>query len=461
MTFPNEVQINAWADGEVRGDLDPALESRILGRGIEAKQGILPAPLTSQTEWQHRDVGWGLVLPENTALAAKDRAHSSDAPQPIRDLHELRGGPIFRVGPDWRPGTLRRYYPDGSAADIAVGAGMIGTGKGRIPRYLLIAGGPEIIPWEVQYDLHYAHFVGRLDLERQGLRHYVDALLRGWSERAPQKPHSLIWSVDHGSHDITHLLRRAIGLPMHKRFANDPDPKLVAGARYLDKSNATNQALANAIKDHRPALIVTTSHGNTAPLNDTDSMRTDLGLLVDAAQTCLDPADLGGDYAPSGAVWLAQACCSAGSTATSGYDSLLTPGSKADNVLKAVAACGNTTARLPRTLLGSRHPLAAFVGHIEPTFDWTIRHPETNQFMSASLLGAFHQLLFSGHPVGMAIEEIRKTSGSFLTSYDIAKRRLINDQDHTQLGPILALQLAARDWQSIVLLGDPTVTVYP
>ena len=111
--------------------------------------------------------------------------------------------------------------------------------------------------------------------------------------------------------------------------------------------------------------------------------------------------------------------------------------------------------------LAQEHPLAAFIGHVEPTFDWSIKHPETGQFMTNSLLQAFHQKLFTGHPVGMAMDEIRETGASFLNSENIAEDRLINDRDEDALGTLLSIKLAARDWQSIVLLGDPTVTVYP
>lgn len=461
MTFPIDVQINAWADGDVRGGIDPTLRSRILGLDIEAKNTSLPALRVSATQWRDPSVGWGLVLPENLNLSPAARATPTDAPEAIRDLYEERGGPVFRVGADWRPGTLRRYAPGGSVMDVALGSSRVGTAPGSIPRYLLIVGGPDVIPWAVQYDLQFAHYVGRLDLDETGLRHYVDALMSGWSARPPVKSHTLVWSVDHGGGDITRLMRRTIGRPMYKRFVNDGDQALADGALFLDRADATHGALTDTIGTHRPSLIVTTSHGETWPLNDSAVMRANLGLLIDGDKKRLDPAMLGGDGNPSGAVWFAQACCSAGSSRVSGYKGILTSGSKADNVLQAVAACGASTAPLPRALLGAENPLAAFVGHVEPTFDWSIKHPETGQYMTTSLFETFHQMLFTGHPIGMAMAGVRETGASFLNSYDIARRSLIDESDEEALGTLLSVKLAARDWQSIVLLGDPTVTVYP
>ncbi len=461
MAFPATVSINAWGpDGDSTSPLDPGLPRRILAERLLARPQDLPAVLADPKDWRHPDVGWGLVLPENLALPAADRATAIDAAEPIRALHAARGsGPVFRVGAGWRPGTLRRYAADGAVMDVAVGAQMVGTGPGRIPRYLLLVGSPAEIPWEVQYDLHQTFYVGRLDLPSDGLARYVDALLTDWAANEPDPAQTLGWSVDHGGGDITTLMAATVGTPMHQRFANDPDAALRAGARFLTGHQATHAGLAAAIAAARPALITTTSHGATTPLTDTAAMRAGLGLLVDADFAALDPGLLTGDAAPGGAVWFAQACCSAGSAARSAYVGLVTEGSRVDRVLKAVADCGDTTAPLPRALLGGARPLRAFVGHVEPTFDWTLRHPETHQFMTMALLNCFYQALFTGAPIGMALQSVRATAGSIFNSYDLARQILSSTGDTAQLGPILALQLMARDWRSIVLLGDPTCRV--
>jgi hypothetical protein len=45
-------------------------------------------------------------------------------------------------------------------------------------------------------------------------------------------------------------------------------------------------------------------------------------------------------------------------------------------MLKNIAAtAGARISPLPRALLGAEKPLRAFVGHVEPTFDWTLRDP--------------------------------------------------------------------------------------
>lgn len=463
MTLPETLTLNAWSGRPATGNVDPDYGSRILGRELVGQQGPLPAAPVDRANWRHPEVGWGVILPDDPSVPPEKRAGVADedgVPAIARLVAERGNAPVLRAGPTTPRGFLKRYFPDGRVQDAGLASGQFGIGPGQVPRYLLIVGSPARIPWQVQYDLHFSRFVGRLDLDPEGLGHYVDALLSGWKYHAPEAANTLVWSVDNGD-GITGLMERAVGKPLFGRFANDTDPALRAGARFFSGNQATRAGLTDAIANHRPSLIVTTSHGRTAPLDDTAAMAAGLGLPIDTDFTALDPTAIGGDSAPAGAIWFAQACCSAGSIAETAFEGILTAGSDADRILKAVAACGDLTAPLPKALLGSSAPLRAFVGHVEPTFDWSLRNPETKQFMSTSVLECFHRWLFTGHPIGLAMAQLRETAGQYLTSFDIARRALVERNDLAQLGPILALQLAARDWQSIVLLGDPTVSIYP
>ena len=459
--FPQDIQINAWANSAVFGEIDPTLQTRIVGRDAPMRKTALPVAKSSLKHWHKSDVGWGLVLPDNPQLSPDHRGTSIDAPEPIQELHAKRGGPVFRINETWEPGRLLQYLEDGTPVQPLLSANNIGMDPGHVPKYLLIVGGPDVIPWQVQYDLQYSHFTGRLDLDEAGLRNYVRALMNDWHGMTPNASNTLVWSVDHGKPDITYWLRRTIGKVLHKKFAKDADLALKDGAKVISKSEATHRALADGLRVHRPSLIATTCHGETWPLNDPATMRTHLGLLIDGEKARVDLSALSGAAAPAGAIWYAHACCSAGATGTSAYSDVLKPGSTAHDVVTAVTTCGEVIAPLPRTLLGAPRPLAAFVGHVEPTFDWTIRHPDTGQYLSNAIMDCFYQALFTGQPIGMALSDLRSTSGSLLTSLSIAEKLLREEGDTAQLGNILSLDLSAHDWQSVVLLGDPTVTVPP
>ena len=73
-------------------------------------------------------------------------------------------------------------------------------------------------------------------------------------------------------------------------------------------------------------------------------------------------------------------------------------------MLLAVAGLGAQVAPLPRALLGAKRPLRAFVGHVEPTFDWTIRNPESKQALTDTIIQALYNHLYQEErePLGFA-----------------------------------------------------------
>ncbi len=458
MDWPESFQINAWAGAEAANssDVTDETKSRLLARGIVGEALDLgPQPAKPQ-DWAHPEVGWGLVMADDDKESAADKAAGKDAPEPLRQLLAARGdAPVLRYRKELEPkGQLRRYYRDGAHQDIMLSALGFGTARARIPRYLLIWGTPEVIPWSMQYQLQTARYVGRIDLTGEALKRYVRALIDDWNDGPLQAKNTTVWAADHGPADITRLMRNAVAAPLHKKFADDNDPAYRDGATYLTAAAATHDKLIADLAARQPSLVATTSHGATGPLDDVPLMRSRLGLPVDHQHRALDPGTLLAQWQPAGAVWFAQACCSAGSSAETAYDGLVKAGSTVDRILKGVAACGAMTAPLPRALLGAERPLRAFVGHVEPTFDWTLRHPDTRQFLSEPLIRAFYEGLYTGLPVGMALEACRIAASSLLGTYQLA----VDDLKATRegAGGVLAIELMAKDWRSLVLLGDPT-----
>jgi hypothetical protein len=111
-------------------------------------------------------------------------------------------------------------------------------------------------------------------------------------------------------------------------------------------------------------------------------------------------------------------------------------------------------APFPQALLSAEKPAKAFVGHVEPTFDWSMRQNSTGQFLTNPLLDTFYQRLFSGEPIGMALDSCRRmASGLLNASYGTSIIEV--GEGKSRSGEILALQLMANDWRSFVLLGDP------
>jgi hypothetical protein len=214
-----------------------------------------------------------------------------------------------------------------------------------------------------------------------------------------------------------------------------------------------------ALAEKSPALVVSTSHGMTGPLNDKDVLQSQLGAPVDVNYAALGQQLLAG-WKPSGAIWYANACCAAGADGTSRYNDLMSADGGVGAMLRGVAsAAGATISPLPKFLLGMERPLRAFVGHVEPTFDWTLQDPLTKQVTSATLCNALTTRLYMNYernPIGWALHKVYDEAGSFFGAFQAA----ITDVNGGVPGArdfALYRQLAAMDRQTTVILGDPTV----
>jgi hypothetical protein len=177
---PSALRVNAWDGTRSPVGALPASTPWALLKAGDAKQFTLAPPgEVDERNWRDPAVGWGLVLPDDPALGAKEKAAAADAPEPLQRLVEAREAPVLRYQPA-DPGRLHRYYEDGSTEGLLIAAPQYGVAREKLPRYLLIAAPPTTIPWVAQYELSSRFYVGRLDLPEAGLKNYVDALLDDW-----------------------------------------------------------------------------------------------------------------------------------------------------------------------------------------------------------------------------------------------------------------------------------------
>jgi hypothetical protein len=366
-------------------------------------------------------------------------------------------GPILRYRSEGLNGFLRRYYANGlPATDLDVASQRTGTGDAQIPKYLLIYGGPAEIPWRAQYALNMSRCVGRIDLEGDALERYISYLVGDWAgaECNPLAP--VIWSVNFGGSDITSLMQQVLADALAKRFAGDAD---FGGAVHLRDKDATGAALAEAISKH-PGLVVTTSHGMTGPAAQPGSLADQLGLLVDTDHALVSADILPAAAVPGGAIWYSHACCSAGSDAASQCADLFPPGHPIGDTLREVSRnAGNATAPLVKHLFSAPTPVRAFIGHVEPTFDWTLRDPFTAGTLGDSFVSALYDRLYVKRtPLALAFEAVFREAGTFLTNWAQAIAD-VNKDKPSAAGLATYWQVAALDRQSIVIFGDPAVTL--
>jgi hypothetical protein len=463
-TWPTTFNINAWTGEEpVSGEVSPKAKAWTLRAKPPAARASLAVEPEDPANWRDSRVGWGLVLVDREGLSQEERVTGSDAPEPIQVLLKERGNaPIFRY-PCPSPYRLTHLRNYASGIDVDINGAPRGLDPDALPQYLLIYGTPAEIPWDFQYVLSTNRLVGRLDLQGDALNNYIQALLNEWKDSSSHIEQAVVWAADYGN-DITHLMRDAIAAPVYTKWRKDNT--LRDTAVFLDGSvtNASAAALITTISQKKPALIVTTSHGQTGPLSDPREMKANLGLPIGQDFQAIDPEQLLATWEPDGAIWYAHACCSAGCDAVTLYGCvgqtdpalcLVKPGSTIDRVLKGLTGLGALVAPMPNALLGAKKPLRAFIGHVEPTFDWTIQQPATGQFLTSNIQRALYDNVYLPMPIGLALQEWYKSLAGLYTASD--RLRALYDGKEDTLIPLLHCQLTARDRQSMVILGDPTV----
>ena len=391
-SLPATLTINAWTgpgDPPPRADLAPGAEKWGTGGALPPPQQVLFDEPADPLDWAHPAVGYGIVLreeaPQSDGVA---KAAGSNVPPGVRAILDARPSTVLLY---WEPGLgpnhVRRYLRDGTSKTPAIGLSPFGVKPpAQLPRYVLIVGGPDAIPWTVQYAFGTRHAVGRLPFTDGRLDNYVTVLLNDWAGLPVERTAPLMWTVDRTG-DITAQMRALIADPLAAQLT---DPRL-PGFLHLPGAAATGSALIDGLHDLRPALLATSSHGATP--ESPAALAAILGQPVDATDEPVPVDDLDGAL-PPGAIWFSQACCSAGSAGPSSYVGLLPPTSTAAVITSRVAQLGSTVAPAPLRLLGRKHPIRAFLGHVEPTFDWTLRVAATGQGLGHHIVSALSTNLY-------------------------------------------------------------------
>lgn len=461
LAIPTRLRLNAWTGG--RSGVSGRVAEEATGWAVRRRlqrmdRRLLAAEPADPRDWRDPRVGWGLVLPDRDGLSDAELATAADAPGPIGDLvRDRAGAPVLR----YRHGeytSLRRYYPDRPCRPLSLAGSEFGTGDDRLPRYLLIYGSPAEIPWDLQYALNARFAVGRLSLTGQPLANYIAALLRGWPQPSSSPFRAIVWATDHGPKDMSATMKRTVATPIATALQLDPD--IGAAALFLRRqgAGATAETLRRAIAETRPGLIVTTSHGKAGDEGGAPTTPEDLGLPVGEDGSLVRPGDLLADWQPDGAIWYAHACCSAGSSGDTIFDGLFGADTTVGRLLASVAGLDSLVAPLPQALLGHERPLRAFIGHVEPTFDWTIAAPATGQPLAAGVRAGVYDGLYDStgaQPVGLSFNAYYEPIGVLAAQQETLRRAM--DRGTDVGSQALATQLSARDRMSTVILGDPTV----
>ena len=438
MTVESLARLATSAPPDRTGAELAARHRRVTERVYAPKQGVDPTDL-AQT-------GWGVVFAQDVdprVVAALtpllERRHAQAGGRVEARYREFMGRDGYLRG-ESKQDFLRRHHSGPGPVDPDV-----------IPYYLLLVGGPDQIPFEIQYQLDVQHAVGRI--------HFDD--VAGYARYAANVVAAETRTPRTESARLSFFAAR-----------NDDDPATALSCEHLvtplstalsDGSWAVRSFIgADASKDglrallsgaERPDLLFTATHGVGFPAGHTDQ-RAAQGALV-----CQDwPGPRRGKIGPgdwfaapdipdadlTGMIAFLFACFGAGTPRFDEFD-------RGPDDRRALAPHPFVGA-LPQALLGREAGALAVVGHVDRalgySFVWPGAGRQTEVYRSTlAELGA-------GQPIGSALEYIGDRYAELATDLNQAVTDA-NEGWRADEEMLAGLFAAHADARGFVLLGDP------
>jgi peptidase C25-like protein len=354
--------------------------------------------------------------------------------------------------------------------------GSLGT---NAPRYVLIVGGPQEIPFSFQPILDLAAMVGRVHFEDLAdLESYVSKVIRlEEAKDAITSPEALFFAPDYGMDalgdaDPTYYSRRYMVAPLAARA----QPDWAVTPKLLEEGGATKSGLAETLRDSKASLIYTASHGIGAITEDLATQKRLNGAICcqsDGTEARDEDWLFTADDVPTdrdtpfleGAIFFQFACFGYGTPAQSDF-------AHWDIGYPEQNAPEDFIAALPSRLLAHPRGPIGYIGHLDTAWLHGFvdpEDPEASELLAerfnprlAPFRTAIDVLLAQGQTAGMALEHMNLRFSEYnatLTRYqDQLERRTLTDT------PKFRAQLAddfisRGDAQNYMILGDPAVSL--
>ena len=335
----------------------------------------------------------------------------------------------------------------------------------KVPQYILMVGGPELLPFHFQALLDTIANVGRLEFDSlETLGQYAEKVIR--LETAPEpvvRREAILFAPDGGLNDPTYFSRKYMVKPLNDHIKEQLSFQTTA----LMGNDATKQNLVNVLTGAKPALVYTASHGLGLTGDPIDRQKRLNGAICCQSQGALTLGDLFcADDVPldkpflEGAVFFQFACYGYGTPAESDYAHWL------DNVPEKYADV-DFIAALPRRLVGHPRGPIAYVGHLDTAFLHGFTDQDDPHIMDRwhariqPFLHAVNQFL-EVQPSGLAMEDMNK-------KYSVCNVMLNNVYDRLQRGKFKWTPETERrfvdtwiirgDAQNYMIFGDPAASL--
>ncbi len=400
-----------------------------------------------------RAAGW-------TYLVAKDDPQRDAIEAALAPLAEHRGmtlDPLVFDEPD----------PDEWATWIEDNYHMLELDGTPPPHYILIAAGPDQVPFKFQSMLDIVGSVGRVAFDTTAdLQTYVAKLIRleTAGDPAPSRE-TVFFATDHGSRDPTFFSREYMVLPLENHVRTERG----FATHLLEGEDATKANLLQTLQDTNPCLVYTASHGLIATgqpqeeqmkVNGAIACHRARGMRMQDTRLTAEDIPMNVPFL-EGSVFFQFACFGYGTPAESDYTHWT------DNQAQTLTD-SDLVAALPKRLLAHPEGPVAFVGHLDTAFLHAFTdaadphiadlwHPRIRPFLSAV------NTLLDVQPGGLAMAAMNER-------FNIGNARITNALDRHQRGRMDWEQLRLRerfidawitrsDAQNYMIYGDPAARV--
>ncbi|GAB4503241.1 MAG: hypothetical protein Fur0043_02330 [Anaerolineales bacterium] len=409
------------------------------------------------TDYQNlASAGWGVIFSYNADPKV------IEALRPLLEWRKSQAGDRYKEysGPEGY-----RYKSDGSMAEskndwlTRHGMGPGPADPAKIPYYLLIVGGPEVIPYRFQVQLDVQYAVGRVFFDTlEGYANYANSVVTAEKKKLALGKTATFFGTANPDDPATNMSAQQLITPLAKSISKENKDWKVSS---LVKDKATKSALGGLLSSKQPpALLFTASHGIGFPNGHSLQLADQGGLLCQdwpGPKQWRQPIgkdfyfaadDLPNEANVFGLLAFLFACYGAGTPEMDEF-------SRQTLKRPTQIAPRDFIARLPQRLLG--HPRGgalAVIGHVERawgySFSWGKAGTQLAVFESAL------QRLFDGYPIGHAFEYFNNRYAELSTDLTSTLQEM---EFGAKVDPmeLAGMWTANNDARNYIVLGDPFV----
>ena len=402
------------------------------------------------------ETGWGIIFHEREDPAVREALlpliehRRAQASRDYEHLYQEYNG--------------ERAYRDGETREDFLctrDATLGGVDPDQMPYYLLLVGGPDLIPFHFQSQLDVHYGVGRICFDTpQEYEKYAKSVIEAETLGGTRDRRVSLFGVRNPDDEVAALMAEYLVPPLAKSLAKPARWQKSTGweVRTVLGENATKEQLGRLIGgEETPALLFTACHGMGFGCGD-PLQRNHQGALLcqdwpgpkkwrqpipPDQYFSADDVGAGGNLA--GLVAFHFACHGAGAPAFDEFSVY------SDGVPRPIAPKPFVT-RLPQRLLSSG--ALAVIGHVERA--WVYSFLSKGMKSQVTAFENTLRLLMEGYPVGFAMEHFNLHYAGLAADLTLALQQVDYGEPLSD-GEIKGMWIANNDARNYVVLGDPAV----